>query len=293
MKETTRNFITGIVAIIGFAGIAFLLLLFGDLDVFATGVYRVRIEANDAMGLRNGSRVTMAGVPIGEVKVVEVRLDAVTPVTIFANIDNSVDIPAQATVSVATSLFGGNSRLDLSVPSDYLAGGATLPRDGSASITAQLEGLESRFARILTEKLGGLDSAAKAVEAAARDAQKWLGDDQLLADARSAVWKANTLIEQATNAVVAFTETAHGFQADSKQLLVSVQPVLDQLAKTLAEVEHLTKDASSGKGTVGQLMSNPDLYNALVDSAKRLKATLSEVEILIQKVRAEGLGVKF
>ena len=40
-------------------------------------------------------------------------------------------------------------------------------------------------------------------------------------------------------------------------------------------------------------MSNPDLYNALTDSAERLKAALAEVELLLRKVRDEGLDVKF
>jgi hypothetical protein len=35
------------------------------------------------------------------------------------------------------------------------------------------------------------------------------------------------------------------------------------------------------------------LYNSLNDSAQRLKSTLGEVELLMKKVRAEGLGVKF
>jgi hypothetical protein len=35
------------------------------------------------------------------------------------------------------------------------------------------------------------------------------------------------------------------------------------------------------------------LYRSLVDSAERLKRTLGEVELLMQKIRAEGLGVKF
>ncbi|MSR28070.1 MAG: MCE family protein [Phycisphaerales bacterium] len=293
MKESTRNFATGIVSIIAFAGLAFLLLLFGDLDMVSTGTYRIVVEANDAIGLRAGSRVSLAGVPIGEVDGVVVRLDPQQPVRIVASIDNAVDIPAGVAATVATSLLGGTSRLDLVMPPDYAVGGMTLPHDGSAVLIANLEGLEAKFARVLSEKLGGMDAAMKAIEAAAKDAQRWLGDEQLLADARSAVWKANTLIEQATNALVAVTESAHAFQSDSKQLLASMQPVFDQLSKTLAQVELLTTDARKGQGTIGQLMSNPDLYNALVDSAKRLKATLAEVEILMQKVRAEGLGVKF
>ncbi len=293
MKETTRNFITGIVSIIAFAGLAFLLLLFGDLGVFGPTPYTITVAANEAVGLRKGSRVTMAGVQIGTVDSVVVKLDPGRPVVISASVHQTVDIPQAATASVVTSLFGGSSTLDLAMPGDYVAGGATLPHDGSAIVDARLESLDARFARLLTEKLGSLDGAMQAIEGAARDAQKWLGDEQLLADARSAVWKANVLIEQATTGVVAFTEAAHAFKSDSAQLLASLQPVFDQMSKTLVQVEVLTKEAATGKGTIGQLMTNPDLYNALVDSAERLKATMAEIELLLQKIRAEGLGVKF
>ena len=126
-----------------------------------------------------------------------------------------------------------------------------------------------------------------------QDAQKWLGDEQMLADAKSAVAKANDLIDATASTVMALTKTANSLQGNANALLASVQPVFDQLSKTLAQVELLTKQAQDGKGTVGQLMSNPDLYNSLNDSAQRLKSTLGEVELLMKKVRAEGLGVKF
>ncbi|MSQ91054.1 MAG: MCE family protein [Phycisphaerales bacterium] len=300
MKESTRNFVTGILSIIGLVGFAFLLLLFGDFNQSMRGAYPITIAANQALGLRTGSPVTLVGVRIGEVKQVEVLIDNPLPVRITAEIDESFDIPAGVEAAVTNSLIGGTARLDLSIPPDYAQGGATLPRDGNALITAKLEALEARIARLLEEKLGGLESAmqsvtslATSVTALAKDAQKWLGDEQLLADAKSSVWKAQTLIENASGTMIALQEAARAIQGNAEALTQSIQPAFDQLSLTLAQVENLTKQANEGKGTVGQLMSNPDLYNSLNDSAQRLKSTLGEVDLLMQKIRAEGLGVKF
>ena len=293
MKETTRNFVIGIVAILGVAGFAFLLLLFGNLTTSLRQKYDVTVHANQAMGVRLGSQVTLVGVPIGEVKAVTVVIDSENPVQIILNIEGSIDIPAGVEATVSTSLIGGTARLDFSIPVGYTTGGATLPHDGNAIVTANFEGLEERLSRTLSEKLAGLDLAMRRIDELGKDAQKWLGDEQMLADAKSAVAKANDLIDATASTVMALTKTANSLQGNANALLASVQPVFDQLSKTLAQVELLTKQAQDGKGTVGQLMSNPDLYNSLNDSAQRLKSTLGEVELLMKKVRAEGLGVKF
>ena len=61
----------------------------------------------------------------------------------------------------------------------------------------------------------------------------------------------------------------------------------------LERIGQLSTLASEGDGTVGLLLRNPDLYNSLADSAKRLEATLRKVELLLEKIREEGLGVSF
>jgi phospholipid/cholesterol/gamma-HCH transport system substrate-binding protein len=293
MKETTRNFVIGIVAILGVAGFAFLLLLFGNINTSLRQKYDVAVHANQALGLRLGSQVTLVGVPIGEVKAVTVVIDSENPVQIILNIEGSIDIPAGVEATVSASLIGGTARLDFTIPVGYTTGGATLPHDGNAIVTANFEGLEERISRVLGEKLAGLDLAMRRIDELGKDAQKWLGDEQMLADAKSAVAKANDLIDATSSTVMALTKTANSLQGNASAFLAGVQPVFDQLSKTLAQIELLTKQAQDGKGTVGQLMSNPDLYNSLNDSAQRLKSALGEVELLMQKIRAEGLGVKF
>lgn len=286
MKETTRNFVVGIVAILGVAGFAFLLLLFNNFNTSLQQKYLITIHANQALGLRLGSQVTLVGVPIGEVKSVNVVIDSEHPAQIVLSIEGAIDVPAEVNASVKSSLIGGNSRLDLSIPAGYTTGGATLPRDGNAIVIAKFEALEEQLSRVLGEKLAGLDLAMRRIDELGKDAQKWLGDEQMLADWKSAVAKANDLFD-------AVASTAMALKGDANAFLASAQPVFDQLSKSLAQIELLTKQAQDGKGTIGQLMSNPDLYNSLNDSAQRLKSALGEVELLMQKVRAEGLGVKF
>ena len=239
MKETTRNFVIGIVAILGVAGFAFLLLLFGNINTSLRQKYDVAVHANQALGLRLGSQVTLVGVPIGEVKAVTVVIDSENPVQIILNIEGSIDIPAGVEATVSASLIGGTARLDFTIPVGYTTGGATLPHDGNAIVTANFEGLEERISRVLGEKLAGLDLAMRRIDELGKDAQKWLGDEQMLADAKSAVAKANDLIDATSSTVMALTKTANSLQGNASAFLAGVQPVFDQLSKTLAQIELL------------------------------------------------------
>jgi phospholipid/cholesterol/gamma-HCH transport system substrate-binding protein len=292
MKESARNFLTGIVSIVGLVGFGFLLLLFGNINASLRPSYPVRIQANQALGLRAGSQVSMAGVPVGEVKSVRLAPNPLRPAEIIVSINGDIDVPLAAKAQVTQSLIGGTARLEFFLP-EGTDSGTVFARDGSATLEANLESLEQKVGRLLDERLGGLDAAMRSIQSVAEEAQKWLGDEQMRADAKTAVWKAQQLIETASVTMQTITEAARGVQVSADALAVQLKPTMEQLASTLRSVERLTEQARDGKGTVGQLMSNPDLYNSLVDSAERLKRTLGEVELLMQKIRAEGLGVKF
>ena len=68
---------------------------------------------------------------------------------------------------------------------------------------------------------------------------------------------------------------------------------MDALGATLEEVRRVAKLASEGQGTAGQLLNNPDLYNSLNDAAVRLNRTLTDLQVLIQQLRAEGFIIQF
>ena len=124
-------------------------------------------------------------------------------------------------------------------------------------------------------------------------AQGWLGDEQLQADINAAVWKANELFETATLATSNISTLAESLQLDSRRLVQSAVPVAEEMARTLDRVTVLMDQAATGEGTIGQLMSNPDLYRSLEDAAQKLETTLTQLELLLQKIKDEGLAVGF
>ena len=154
----------------------------------------------------------------------------------------------------------------------------------------QLAGGEPPNLRSAVIKLNqALDQATEALTLA----KSFLGDEQVNADARNAVKKANTLIEQATSAIDRYTKLADSLQTNTEQLTKKLLPLTDALAETLEDVHRVSKLATDGKGTVGMLLNNPDLYNSLNDAAVRLEQTLKQAQLLIDKLRQEGVYINF
>jgi phospholipid/cholesterol/gamma-HCH transport system substrate-binding protein len=124
-------------------------------------------------------------------------------------------------------------------------------------------------------------------------ANAFLGDEQMRADAQRAVSRASQLIEEATTAVQGYMALAQSLQNDTGALTQRMLPVIDTMGVTLEEVRRMVAIANQGEGTIGHLLNNPDLYNALTDAATRLDRTLVEFQVLIQQLRAEGFMFRF
>jgi len=144
------------------------------------------------------------------------------------------------------------------------------------------------------------------LDAAVVNANSWLADEELRRSFRDAVTRTNVLLEDARTFLRAWTETADSVDATAQKFeeaagKVSTQAdaLAAQALQTLQRVDgaamnlsEALETANRGQGTVGQLMQNPDLYNALRDSARRLDRMLVEFQLLVEQTKAEGLKLK-
>ncbi len=332
MSQTTRNFIIGVTTIGGLVGLTALLMFFGELDAVVTPRYLVTINATHAAGLRAGSPVELYGVPIGVIHKVETTHDARHPVRVEVLVEQGVPVPCSALPFAAASLLGGSATLQLEVP-ENAAGAPPLPTDGTARLDGEIkirlleeisQELDSRLGplvdglgdfgelaknlndlvkppdpsapdatRNLHTAVGLLNDALIEVRDALCLAKAWLGDEQLRTDARKGVANANLLIEQATKTLEEFSRLAVRLEADSDAVTQHLLPALDSLAVTLEDVRAVARRATEGEGTVAQLLNNPDLYRSLNDAAVRLERALSEVQLLAEKFRADGVIIQW
>ncbi len=326
MTPTGKHVLLGLTSLVAVIGAVVLLMLFGELDSFVRSRYVVTLDCPNASGLRSGSGIELNGVPVGQVKEIVSTNDPEYPVRIIANIDDDVLIPVNAVPIAMASLLGGSATLmfdaaggsDSMLPTDGRANmrgpiQSGLMRDFSGALDRRMqplvEGLEEfrELARNLNDLVkpidpgepgdpGNIRTAVVTLNKVLDDvaealvmAKTWLGDDQLRGDARLAVHNAKVLIEQATETMVQFADLAGRIQTDSESVSRHLAPVLDELASTLEEVHGLIGRATGGRGTIAQLLNNPDLYVSLNDAAVRLERTLRDVQLLVEKVRADGL----
>lgn len=145
----------------------------------------------------------------------------------------------------------------------------------------------------LRQTVENFNNVLAQVDEALRLAQEWLGDEQMRADLQTAVSNANDLIGRAADTLDRYTRLADELEADADEVVKGLLPITDEIAVTLEEVRRLTRLASEGEGTVARLMNNPDLYNSLEDAAVRLERTLVEIQLYVEKIKAEGLDIDF
>lgn len=139
MRHSSRDVMVGLCSIVGLAGMATLLLSFGELSSHFTSRYELKMSANTAMGLRAGSQVMLEGVPIGEVETIEVDASKPLPVQLVLMVDRKVALPASARAGVTSGLLGGGARIDFRM----VPGAPTKPID-----PANPPVMEARFTSI-------------------------------------------------------------------------------------------------------------------------------------------------
>ena len=76
------------------------------------------------------------------------------------------------------------------------------------------------------------------------------------------------------------------------RLLSRLMVQADNLGQVLASLHHIITTIESGKGTLGQLVNNPNLYEGIVDAVDQLKITLEMLQKVLIKWKQEGIKIQ-
>ncbi|MEC9373175.1 MAG: MlaD family protein [Planctomycetota bacterium] len=143
-------------------------------------------------------------------------------------------------------------------------------------------------------------SAITRVSTAVAEAQKWLGDDIMREDVRDSISRMPQLLDDASLALEQWTQTAQTIEARADQLGDSfenlareVQRSADSVAVTVEEVRRMAASINEGEGSLALLLNDPALYRNLNDAAERLEIVLTEAQLFLEKVQAEGIPLNF
>jgi phospholipid/cholesterol/gamma-HCH transport system substrate-binding protein len=156
MRENVRNFSIGIVSATALGGLAFLLLKFGELTGFLEQRTPVLVALNAAGGLREGSLVTLHGVPVGLVEAIGFSSDdAAFPVRVQILVDRDTPIPISSAPVVESSLLGSGAKLELHAGST-LPGTSAYPIDRVPLLKGSFQPFDVKIIAAVDERLGSL-----------------------------------------------------------------------------------------------------------------------------------------
>lgn len=255
MKRTMRDFIIGLTAILGLAGLIAMLMLVGELSFGKPPHYSVTLQLNTAGGVRKASPVTMNGVRIGQVSRLAPADDPRMGAIVELAIREGVRIPASIAVKLERGLVGDTSvELTPGVGGEdeameFVAPGSTIRAHAQGMLDeltnllgGRLDKVElavdsfNELSRTYTEigdrvkvmledrdvsevdtgsKPANLTTAVRRLDAALAQANAWLDDDAMREDVRTFARKGSEAAEGLAGAVDAWKEAAGTLQTQA------------------------------------------------------------------------------
>ncbi len=193
--------------------------------------------------------------------------------------------------------------------------------DAAAALTPVLEDMHDLMQRremIAVDSPGGppgnLSTAMARLDSALRHFNEVLGDPQVQSHLKGAITNVSVMSEDGKAMFADLRQAAadaRQITADAKELVGSAQGMvrnvddsvqrvsrkllddLDSVATLLAKLNQLADSIGRGEGTVGQLMKDPRLYDAMVLTFQRLAETVQEFKLLVQEWQKGKIRVGF
>ncbi len=262
-----RDAIIGLTGVLGLAGLAAMLILFGELNWGAPERYEVTLKLNSAQDLRPGSVVTLNGVQIGEITSTSTAPDPRAGVELTMGIVESQRIPKAVDVAVNRDFVGSTKLALVTLPVGEGPEGFVEP---GGSIEGRAEGLLEQIGTLLDQRIGPFGEAAESVkrladtytevgerlntmldpagadvssggggaapnvlrtvakvEAAVDEAQRWLGDEELRRQFTDAVAQAERTLGEIEEAAIEFRDATRELEAQAAGVRGDAQRATD------------------------------------------------------------------
>lgn len=319
MSPYRRNILVGITVLGALVTLGWMIIRFGDRPArfFATPSQPVNFTTERADGLGEGSNITYRGVIVGRVKNV-IRTPDGREVKIAGEVDIDPPLPSNVEGIIRPlGQLGPTSALNLVLidpdPKGKLEPGATvkahfeplsiLPPEATAlsaelTLTAR-QFRESNLIPHIKEQVTKVGQVLDSTNALISDPKMRDDIKTAIANIKSASETVNRIggkIDKltddasATMGDVRTTAKKAGDNIDS--IGKQVGDRLTQISKSLEHFQSIAAKIDNGQGTAGQLVNDPMLYQALVDSSLQLNATITDLKRLVEQWEQEGLSFK-
>jgi ABC-type transporter Mla subunit MlaD len=296
MEKSRQEIKVGLFVLIGLVLLAALLIQFSKTANPFRGTYELRLHASNVGGLKPHASVLLAGVPVGDVSIIQLAPDGKS-VTILLDIYDNYKIYHDARFVIQQAGFLGD---------EYVA---VIPTTNRPPVLTNGEEVvcEAPFnlqetARSAAGFIQRIDETAQKLDAAISDVRRLVLNEQTLTNLAAAVGNLRTVTEQATNTVgnlnslvavngeqihfavsnvVFFSQDLIGLSDQAHELLSTNGPEISDAVSNLdastADLKKLMDDLRSGQGLAGSLFKNEQLSNNVQAVAANLAVTTSNL----------------
>jgi phospholipid/cholesterol/gamma-HCH transport system substrate-binding protein len=278
--QRSRDFKVGILVLLGLASALTVLFLLTDPSTFR-GRYRIYTLVEDAGGIRRGDPVQMRGVNVGRVMGFSMEPEGVV---IDLELGRQWRIPVDSRSRLVSSGILGGKTVEIleGTGPEALRNGGRIPGEDVAGLLdfppelgQEVQAVLGRIQEVLAEP------TVDAVQASARQLQTLLGQLSALAEAQGT---------EITRLTASLNRSAQGLEeaagsgddlaravARADSALLSVNRTSESLLRASTSLETILARMESGEGTLGQLSTNPALYQSLSDAARSIELLAEDI----------------
>lgn len=278
-KEVRTGLLVTISLVILFAGFYFL----KGSDIFSQdNVYYCNYSTVD--GLQISSNVEIRGLSVGRVSAIELDEDRGVKVTIDVN--KKIEIPQGSIATIVSDgLIGGKIiRLDLSSSKSISESRSTLATAQEAGVVDELTAQVSPLVKTLKKTISSLDTVISSINLIlGEDNRNGIkGTIRSINNTADNLAKLSNSLSEETGEIKSIVHNANTFSttlAKNNDTISSILANFNQTSRQLAgapiqktfnELEHasdqfngIMNKINSGEGSLGQMVTNKDLYNNL------------------------------
>jgi phospholipid/cholesterol/gamma-HCH transport system substrate-binding protein len=238
---------------------------------FLSRQYTLKAYLSEASGLREGTQVQLAGIPIGNVKAI--RISAYTEPLRAVEVDMRLakryqdQIRADSVVTVERFGLLGESYINISRGSPrqpVLADGAELKSREEADVKQIVQNTNDVISnlRVLSAKL---TDVADQITAGKGSMGRLIYDQALY----------NRMNQTADMAQRVMTSIEHGQGTIGK--LISDEALYQQMSATMDRLNNFIEDLQHGKGSAGRFVSDPAVYDNLNKVAAKANTFMDNI----------------
>lgn len=281
MKYFTNEVKIALAAIIGVV-ILYVGLQFLKGTSLFSNQYTYYVRFSDVNGLSTSSPVYGRGIKIGVVESINYSYDRPEEIIVAIGVNKKALIPQGTAAEISSDLLG-NVKLELVYGPDFskaLSVGDTISGSIQQGLMSKAAGMMPQIEQMLPK----LDSILMNINTIVADpalAGTLHNAEQLTASLTSTSNQIRQLTVSLGKEVPGMMQKANGVLDNTEKLTrqlseVDVQTLVNRVDETLANVQQLSAALSSDKGTLGQLMYNPELYTNLTETMDALDVLLRD-----------------